>query len=76
MVATMITLDKQIKILIIIMDLSLTVSYYSLDLNECEDGSHTCSVNANCTNTEGSYICTCHESFYDNGTTCLSIRPA
>ena len=44
----------------------------SLDVNECEDGSHSCDMNANCTNTEGSYICTCHESFYDNGTNCLS----
>ena len=31
------------------------------DINECELEMHTCSPNANCTDTEGSFICTCKE---------------
>ena len=42
------------------------------DVNECEDNSHNCSTNANCTNTEGSYDCACHESFFGDGLTCQS----
>ena len=65
------------EILLVVEETTFLVSvnehnFNSLDFNECEDGSHTCSANANCTNTEGSYTCTCHESFYDNGTSCLS----
>ena len=44
----------------------------SIDVNECEDNSHTCDPNANCTNTEGSYDCACHESFFGNGLKCQS----
>ena len=44
----------------------------SIDVDECEDNSHNCSTNANCTNTEGSYYCTCHEFFFGDGLTCQS----
>ena len=30
-----------------------------LDIDECK-GNHSCHVNATCTNTKGSYVCTCH----------------
>ncbi|XP_034151205.1 adhesion G protein-coupled receptor E2-like [Esox lucius] len=52
-----------------------------IDYDECsEDG--LCGENANCTNTEGSYICTCHKGFRvqngvnfnaDTGERCLDI---
>ena len=46
-------------------------SLNSIDVNECED-SHNCDLNANCTNTEGSYDCACHEFFFGDGLTCQS----
>lgn len=30
-----------------------------IDINECEDGSHTCHGTAKCVNTEGSFHCEC-----------------
>ena len=29
------------------------------DIDECNDNSHVCDANANCTNTNGSYNCIC-----------------
>lgn len=42
-------------------------------MNECEDGSHECSVNAYCNNTVGSYNCTCKEGFVGTGKVCSGI---
>ena len=50
--------------------LFLTVHY--TDLDECRTGISDCSENANCSNTEGSYDCTCHDGFTGSGTICLS----
>jgi alpha-tubulin suppressor-like RCC1 family protein len=47
-----------------------------LDINECTDGTDTCDSNASCTNTEGSYTCTCAEGFDDvsaAGEICINI---
>ena len=41
-----------------------------LDIDECYTGLHNCDKNANCTNNEGSFTCTCKESFYGNGMDC------
>ena len=38
------------------------------DVNECE--SFLCDVNANCTNTVGSYSCQCNSGFVGNGVNC------
>ena len=43
------------------------------DINECNTGLHNCDENADCSNTDGSYTCTCKPSFYDNGRKCESI---
>ena len=42
------------------------------DLDECRSGVDRCSENAICSNTEGSYECTCRNGFIGDGITCLS----
>ena len=46
---------------------------YSTDINECELDIHTCSSNANCTDTDGSFNCTCREGFEGDGFNCTGI---
>ena len=41
-----------------------------LDIDECSKGSHVCHVNAGCTNTNGSYNCTCKDGFIGDGRSC------
>ena len=42
------------------------------DFNECSRNPNPCSINADCTNTEGSYECECHVGFLGDGWTCKS----
>ena len=61
--------------------LTSTVICLSLDLNECNISSipekyihlaHNCHVDANCTNTKGSYYCTCVKGYSGDGSgTCV-----
>ena len=44
------------------------------DINECELEIHTCHSNANCTDTDGSFNCTCREGFEGNGFNCTGIQ--
>ena len=46
--------------------LSITSPFMLLDIDECSDESHDCDINANCTNTNGSHICTCKEGYTGN----------
>ena len=49
----------------------LIKSYIQLvGINECELEIHTCHVNANCTDTIGSFECTCGEGFEGDGFIC------
>ena len=41
-----------------------------LDVDECNDKSHTCDANANCSNANGSYHCTCMEGYTVDGQSC------
>ena len=45
---------------------------YSLiiDINECDQEVHTCHSNAKCTDTVGSFNCTCREGFEGDGVNC------
>ena len=45
---------------------------FSIDINECDLGTDTCHVNATCTDTIGSYECTCNSGFEGNGVNCTS----
>lgn len=44
------------------------------DINECTVGLAKCDQNANCTNTVGSYNCTCNAGYTGNGTYCADIN--
>lgn len=48
---------------------------FPVDINECELGTDECDANANCTNTIGSYNCTCNEGFTGEGSngTCTGM---
>ena len=43
------------------------------DIDECSMDPGQCDVNADCTNSAGSYSCTCKQGFTGNGTTCEGI---
>jgi len=40
------------------------------DIDECSAESIPCDENADCTNTDGSYSCSCKQGFSGNGTVC------
>ena len=53
----------------------LIVSFLSQsDIDECSADSSLCDENADCTNNEGSYSCTCKQGFTGNGTVCAGIH--
>ena len=49
---------------------SITSPFMLLDIDECRNESHDCDINANCTNTNGSHICTCKEGYTGKGGSC------
>lgn len=40
------------------------------DIDECLHGTSTCSSNANCVNTQGSYHCQCADGYHGDGINC------
>ena len=50
---------------------NVIMSFLVLDVDECADSSHDCDVNADCTNTHGSYNCTCKPGYTGDGKTCV-----
>ena len=46
-------------------------SLFSPDIDECSTNSHSCDVNAVCSNTVGSYACACKAGFTGDGFTCI-----
>ena len=42
--------------------------------NGCTPITPKCSINANCSNTDGSYVCTCRQGYEGNGFTCHDIN--
>lgn len=43
---------------------------YITDINECLSGINTCSPYADCSNTDGGYICTCQTGYSGDGYYC------
>ena len=54
----------------------ISISFVLLDIDECLITSHACDVTANCTNTDGSYNCTCKEGYTGDGESCRGIITA
>ena len=53
------------------MTLCRIITLYSADIDECEDGFDICHQSrAVCTNTIGSYVCTCNEGYTGDGISC------
>ena len=48
----------------------------SSGIDECSTGSYECDINANCTNTDDSYICACKEGYTGDGHSCQGIITA
>lgn len=58
-------------------DANVIQQYYGIiDIDECtiEDSAyrHNCSMNATCSNTDGSFNCTCNSGYRGSGTVCNS----
>ena len=51
-------------------------SLFSVDIDECARGTHQCHPAATCTNTAGSYQCTCPTGSAGNGRTCTGKQHA
>ena len=42
------------------------------DVDKCNAGTDNCAAEATCTDTDGSYTCTCNTGYAGDGTNCLS----
>ena len=49
----------------------IRVYSFSTDIEECQTETDNCHNDANCTNTKGSFYCTCHTGYSGDGVTCV-----
>ena len=54
---------------------SIHITLIVVDVDECAENTHNCDVNASCSNTIGSFVCSCNSGYRGNGTFCDSKSP-
>lgn len=47
--------------------------YFFQDVDECQDQTHNCDINARCNNTIGLYLCTCLQGYSGDGVECYGM---
>lgn len=52
------------------LDTLLISTWLVSDIDECTDGSHDCSANGVCQNTDGGFTCQCNDGYTGDGETC------
>ncbi len=51
----------------------IVVVFFSKDVDECQDQTHNCDVNAQCNNTLGSFNCVCLQGYSGDGVNCSGL---
>ena len=54
--------------------LNTFLHYFLSDIDECALNTDNCNSNANCTNTDGTYNCTCKKGYLGDGSNCTSKK--
>ena len=49
---------------------------FAADVDECQSSDPVCDINANCSNTYGSYFCTCRSGYTGDGLQCNGNLPS
>lgn len=47
---------------------------FSADIDECKNGVNNCHLDAECSNSIGSFFCTCHPGYSGDGVTCSGME--
>ena len=76
-VSVVLDLYQTVKIIALVMEfhswhLEVLIIIIVVDIDECATDTDNCDINADCTNIEGSYTCTCHSLYYGDGFSCSS----
>ena len=50
-----------------------SLSFFSSEINECTMNTSNCDPNARCTNTAGSFNCTCNRGYQGDGINCTGM---
>ena len=51
------------------------LNFSCTDIDECITDTDNCDTNAVCTNTPGSFTCSCNDGYIGNGLTCMGKQP-
>ena len=71
-VPSCVTLAQNMYLVEILLVNSMKILFPS-DKDECSKGSHNCHAKAICTNTDGSFTCTCDIGYNGNGVNCTGM---